>query len=409
MEEHPLRVLMFGWDFPARLSGGLGPACRGITEALSGLGHKVIMVFPRGNPSREPRCGLERNTDREIDARPVPSPLTPYQTPASYRPHPLREAESGGSPAEGDYGPDLLSEVIRFGEEASWLARDLSFDMIHAHDWMTAFAAVRAREASGKPMIFHLHSLEFNRRGEEANGNIFEIERYGMERADHVIAVSAFLKNMIVSRYGIPPEKVSVAYNAADPVEAAKTAPARDHGRKTVLFLGRITHQKGPLFFLEAAARVLRTLPETDFIMAGDGDGLDEARRSAGDLGIAGRIRFTGFLEGDRLEEAFAMSDLYVLTSVSEPFGIAPLEAARHGVPVILSRQSGVAEVLKAAWQVDFWDTEELAQRILDILTDPDRAASLAQAVREEASQIRWDATAERIDGIYRKLEPGIP
>lgn len=400
---------MFGWDFSARLSGGLGPACRGITGALSGLGHEVILVFPRGNPAPDdPRSSAE-DAAREIDARPVPSPLTPYQTPASYRPHPLREAESGDSAAEREYGPDLLSEVIRFGEEASWLARDLSFDMIHAHDWMTAFAAVRAREASGKPLVFHLHSLEFNRRGEEINGNIFEIERYGMEQADHIIAVSAFLKNMIVSRYGIPPEKVTVAYNAADSLQAAETMPARDHGRKTVLFLGRITQQKGPLFFLEAAARVLRDLPETDFILAGDGDGLSEAQQFAKDLGIDRRVRFAGFLDGDRLEAAFAASDLYVLSSVSEPFGIASLEAARHGVPVILSRQSGVAEVLKAAWRVDFWDTQELARKILDVLTDPDRAASLARAVRDEESGIRWDAAAEKIDGIYRQLESEIP
>jgi glycosyltransferase involved in cell wall biosynthesis len=400
---------MFGWDFSARLSGGLGPACRGITGALSGLGHEVILVFPRGNPAPDdPRSSAE-DAAREIDARPVPSPLTPYQTPASYRPHPLREAESGDSAAEREYGPDLLSEVIRFGEEASWLARDLSFDMIHAHDWMTAFAAVRAREASGKPLVFHLHSLEFNRRGEEINGNIFEIERYGMEQADHIIAVSAFLKNMIVSRYGIPPEKVTVAYNAADSLQAAETMPARDHSRKTVLFLGRITQQKGPLFFLEAAARVLRDLPETDFILAGDGDGLSEAQQFAKDLGIDRRVRFAGFLDGDRLEAAFAASDLYVLSSVSEPFGIAPLEAARHGVPVILSRQSGVAEVLKAAWRVDFWDTQELARKILDVLTDPDRAASLARAVRDEESGIRWDAAAEKIDGIYRQLESEIP
>lgn len=402
---------MFGWDFSARLSGGLGPACRGITGALSVLGHDVILVFPRGNPPPEDIRTHEREAAaaREINARPVSSPLTPYQTPASYRPPPLRAAETGDPAAEGEYGPDLLSEVLRFGEEASWLARDLSFDVIHAHDWMTVFAAVRARETSGKPLVFHVHSLEINRRGEDINRNIFEIERYGMERADHIIAVSAFLKNMIVSRCGIPPEKVTVAYNAAESFEAAGPAPPRNGGGKTVLFLGRITHQKGPRYFLDAAARVLRDLPETDFIMAGDGDGLDEARRYAGELGIAARIRFTGFLEEDRLEEVFAVSDLYVLSSASEPFGIVPLEAARRGVPVILSRQSGVAEVLKTAWRVDFWDTEELARKIIDLLTHPDLAASLAQAVREEEAGIRWDATAEKIDGIYRQLETGFP
>ncbi len=392
---------MFGWEFAARLSGGLGPACRGITGALSGLGHEVILVFPRDNPStREPGSG-----GPEIEVRPVPSPLTPYQTPASYRPHPDRREEGLDNPEqEGEYGPDLLSEVIRFGEEAAWLAGDLAFDVIHAHDWMTVFAAVRAREASGKPLVLHLHSLEFNRRGEDANRNICEIERYGMERADHVVAVSAFLKNMIVSRYGIRPEKVTVAYNAAEPTAVETPLPRSRVGGKTVLFLGRITRQKGPRLFLEAAARVLRDLPEAEFIMAGDGDDLESARRAARDLGIDKRVRFTGFLEGAQMEQTFAEADLFVLSSVSEPFGIAPLEAARRGIPVILSRQSGVAEILKTARKVDFWDTEDLARNILDVLTDPDRAASLAMASQDEEAGIRWRTEVEKIDRIYRSL-----
>jgi glycosyltransferase involved in cell wall biosynthesis len=393
---------MFGWEYSARLSGGLGPACRGITEALSVLGHEVILVFPRGlSTSGEALTGGEG-----VDARPVASPLTPYLTPATYRPGPYRHEEEEGEPdLEGTYGPDLLSEVIRFGEEAACLAGDLSFDVIHAHDWMAVFAAVRARETSGKPLVFHLHSLEFNRRGGEVNGNILEIERYGMERADHVVAVSAYVKNMIVSRYGIPPEKVTVAYNAADLPEPAEPVRPRDRrGGKTVLFLGRITHQKGPRHFLEAAARVLRDLPEAEFVLAGDGDGLDDARRAAQDLGIADRVRFAGHLGGRDLEEAFAGSDLYVLSSVSEPFGIAALEAARRGVPVIVPRQSGVAEVLRTARKVDFWDTEEMARSVVDLLTDPDGAHTLAESVQAEEAGIRWSGAAEAIDRIYRRL-----
>lgn len=397
-----MRVLMFGWEFTARSSGGIGPVCRGITEVLSGMGHEVILVFPRSGPASD-TTGFG---GREVEARPVPSPLTPYQTPASYRPPPLREGETDDPALEISYGPDLLSEVIRYGEEASWLARDLVFDVIHAHDWMTAFAAVRARESSGRPLVFHFHSLEFNRRGEDINRNIFEIERYGMERADHIIAVSAFLKSMIVSRYGIPPERVTVVHNAAGPPMEPGPLPDRNRDGKTVLFLGRITYQKGPRFFLEAAGRVLRKMPEATFIMAGDGDGLDDAKRRARDLGIADRVRFPGFLEGSEVENALAGCDLFVLSSVSEPFGIAPLEAARRGIPVIVSRQSGVAEVLKTARQVDFWDTEGLARSILDLLADPAGAAALAESVRAEAEAVRWQAAAETIDGIYRLLHP---
>ncbi|HOI72830.1 MAG TPA: glycosyltransferase family 4 protein [Syntrophales bacterium] len=398
-----MRVLMFGWEFSARSSGGIGPACRGITDALSGMGHEVILVFPRSDTA----SGTGNAGSREMEVRPVPSPLTPYQTPASYLQPPLREEGAADPAPESGYGPDLLSEVIRYGEEASWLARDLAFDVIHAHDWMTAFAAVRARETSGRPLVFHFHSLEFNRRGEDINRNIFEIERYGMERADHVIAVSAFLKNMIVSRYGIPTERVTVAHNAADPGMEEGPFPVRDRDGKTVLFLGRITYQKGPRFFLESAGHVLREMPEATFIMAGDGDGLDDAKRHARDLGIADRVRFPGFLEGREVENALAACDLFVLSSVSEPFGIAPLEAARRGIPVIISRQSGVAEVLKSARQFDFWDTEGLARNILDLLADPAGAAALAESVRTEAEAVRWQAAAEIIDGIYRLLPPG--
>jgi glycosyltransferase involved in cell wall biosynthesis len=228
-----------------------------------------------------------------------------------------------------------------------------------------------------------------------------------MERADHVIAVSAFLKNMIVSRYGIPTERVTVAHNAADPGMEEGPFPVRDRDGKTVLFLGRITYQKGPRFFLESAGHVLREMPEATFIMAGDGDGLDDAKRHARDLGIADRVRFPGFLEGREVENALAACDLFVLSSVSEPFGIAPLEAARRGIPVIISRQSGVAEVLKSARQFDFWDTEGLARNILDLLADPAGAAALAESVRTEAEAVRWQAAAEIIDGIYRLLPPG--
>ncbi len=336
-----MRILMFGWEFPPRMSGGLGTACYGMTAALAGLGHRITFVLPQdGEAGAAPFLDLvsasgvpvsDNDRDdgmetilRRLMLRPLPSLLHPYLDPGHY--HTLYLSERKRFPETARvYGPDLIAEVLRYGRAGGVLARTLSFDVIHAHDWMTVPAALLARRISGRPLVLHIHSLEYDRSGENVNEEICAIEREGVEKADRIIAVSHRTKRMIAERYAIPPEKISVVYNAVTRTEAQQIYRTERPGeRKMVLFLGRITFQKGPDYFVEAAAQVLHVLPDVTFVMAGAGDMMGRMVERVGELGIGDRFHFTGFLQGEEIERIFSLSDLYVMPSVSEPFGISP-------------------------------------------------------------------------------------
>jgi glycosyltransferase involved in cell wall biosynthesis len=421
-----MRILMFGWEFPPRMSGGLGTACYGMTAALAGLGHRITFVLPRDgeagtapfldlvSASGIPVSDADRDDGTEttlsgLALRPLPSLLHPYLDAGRYRALYLSERAKIPNTA-GIYGPDLIAEVIRYGRAGGLLARTSTFDIIHAHDWMTVPAALLARQISGRPLILHIHSLEYDRSGEKVNEPIFAIEREGMEKADRIIAVSHRTKRMIVERYAIPDEKISVVYNAVSRTEARQAYRTERNGeRQMVLFLGRITFQKGPDYFVEAAAQVLHVLPDVTFVMAGAGDMMERMIERAAELGIGDHFHFTGFLQGDEIERIFSLCDLYVMPSVSEPFGISPLEAMSYDVPVILSRQSGVSEILRHALKVDFWDVREIAAKIIAVLQHPVLADHLTEKAREELRKIRWETAAEKIAAIYRDAVPGAP
>ncbi|MHB8907744.1 MAG: glycosyltransferase family 4 protein [Syntrophales bacterium] len=416
----PMRILMFGWEFPPRMSGGLGTACFGITAALAGLGHRITFVLPRpGTASAAPFLDLVSASDiplskgedgeaqqpERLALQPVRSLLHPYLTGEGYRTI-YRSEEKRFPGRTGIYGHDLIAEVIRYGRTGGAVAREHSFDIIHAHDWMTVPAALAARRASGRPLVLHIHSLEYDRSGERVNPEIRAIERDGLEQADRIIAVSHRTKRMIEERYGITPGKIDVVYNAVTRSEAKsiyhieRRRTPRD--RKMVLYLGRITFQKGPDYFIEAAARVLAVLPDVTFVMAGDGNMMEQMIERVGELGIGSRVHFTGFLQGEEIERIFSLSDLYIMPSVSEPFGISPLEAMLYDVPVIISRQSGVAEILQHALKVDFWDVRDIAGKIIAVLKYPALAGEMTERAREELRGIRWEKAAEKIVAIYR-------
>jgi len=402
-----MQVLMFGWEFPPRISGGLGTACFGITQSLTGLGHGVIFVMPccedeipagrRGLPEASgdavPPC-------QGLILRTVHSGLRPYDDRRDLR----------LSNRSGYYGPDLISESRRYGKAAGSIAREHRFDVIHAHDWMTVFAGIEAKAVSGRPLLLHIHSLEFDRSGENINQDIYDIERCGMEAADRVIAVSHYTRRAIIDRYGMDPAKVVVVHNAVIKNDSltADCSP-RDTARKVVLFLGRITFQKGPDYFIEAASMVLRELPEVTFVMAGDGDMMPRMAERVAELGIGGNFRFTGFLTGGEVDRIYADSDLFVMPSVSEPFGITPLEAMCHDVPVIISRQSGVSEILRHVLKVDFWNVRDMADKMIAVLRRPALKADMVEGSREELRQIHWEGTAAKIVNIYRSLLPLFP
>jgi glycosyltransferase involved in cell wall biosynthesis len=424
-----MRVLMFGWEFPPHISGGLGTACYEMTLALVHHGTEVIFVIPRmGGKARDSHVQLVSASQlapsspddtaeaflKRLDIRAVDSILRPYLTDTDYQ-HVLVETEARIASrlgahsileSVGPYGRNLITEVARYSEAAEAIARREHFNVIHAHDWMTFLAAIRAKRVSGKPLVVHVHALESDRSGEKVNPDIFAIEKLGMEAADRVIAVSHYTRNLILEQYGIAPDKVVVVHNAVSRRHVGKTyhLAGRRPG-KTVLFLGRITFQKGPDYFVEAAAKVLEKRPDVTFVMAGAGDMLPRLIERVGQLRIGRHFHFTGFLRGQDVERMYAMSDLYVMPSVSEPFGISPLEAMVYDVPVIVSRHAGVSEVLTHALKVDFWDVEDMAGKILAVLSYPALSREMLRNGRKELKAIRWDVAAERIIGVYNQLQ----
>jgi glycosyltransferase involved in cell wall biosynthesis len=351
-----------------------------------------------------------------LDIRLINSTLRPYLNKGEYersrKRHPdLSSYEKGWMEMEGShvlgtsgpYGPNLIAEVMRYARAAGVIAGDQSFDVIHAHDWMTVFAGLYAKEASGKPLVLHIHSLEFDRSGEYVNQDIYYLERCGMVLCDHVIAVSSYTKNLIIKHYGIDPEKISVVHNAVSRDEAPRVYHwEKDPDKRIVLFLGRVTFQKGPDYFVEAAARVLKEFPEVTFVMAGAGDMVPRMIERVAELHIGKNFHFTGFLQGTEVERMFSMSDMYVMPSVSEPFGISSLEAMVYDVPVIISRQSGAAEILDHVLKVDFWDVDEIANKIIAVLRYPSLVGEIVERSREQLRSVHWEKAAEKIVDVYR-------
>ncbi|MBI1369178.1 MAG: glycosyltransferase [Planctomycetes bacterium] len=306
-------------------------------------------------------------------------------------------------PAGNDYAGNVVDEAQRYAHLALRLARAEHFDVIHAHDWMTYPAALAVAGASGRPLVVHVHSTEFDRSGEHVNQQIYDIERRGMHGAISVVCVSYLTRNICIHRYGVPASKVHVVYNG---IESDAALPPRTGIRKAdriVLFLGRITMQKGPEYFVAAAKKVLDKIDNVKFVMAGSGDMAQQVIAMAAEMDIGHKVLFTGFLRGADVEKVFRMADVYVMPSVSEPFGIAPLEAIRHDVPVIISRNSGVAEVIQHALKVDFWDVDDMADKIIAVLRHPPLSQTMREHADIEARQLTWDGAAHKCMQIYQQ------
>ena len=426
-----MRVLMFGWEFPPHIAGGLGTACYGLTRGLARNSVDVTFVVPKAYGDEDGRFArivnasdvetrfTEDTYSQELQKRlsfiQIDSPLTPYITPEEYAEgetfhhtahHTGRTLWQGRYAFAGAYGPNLMEEVARYAIIAGQLAGDLrdSFDVIHAHDWLTYYAGIAAKRASGKPLVVHIHATEFDRSGEHVNQTVYDIERAGMEAADCVIAVSNLTRRIVIERYGIAPEKVVTVHNAVRFASTPDEEVRRGLDDKIVTFLGRITYQKGPDYFVEAAAKVLARVPNVRFVMAGSGDMMPHVVRRVASLGIADRFHFTGFLRGADVNRMFALSDVYVMPSVSEPFGISPLEAMRANVPVIISKQSGVAEVLDYALKVDYWDVDALADDIHALISYPALAHLFARKGREEVTGLKWNDAAAKVKQVYERV-----
>ena len=428
-----MRVLMFGWEFPPHIAGGLGTACYGMTKGLAHAGVDVLFVMPSASGDEDQSAVRIINasdiavydTCHDVDEflskvqfLRVGSNLHPYIDPTDFTE--LVEEERRNQTEEfkfwfrqkykfsGKYGKNLMEEVSRYAMVAGAIAAEQQFDVIHAHDWLTYLAGIAAKRVSGKPLVIHVHATSFDRgSADNIDTRVYAIEKQGMEEADKVITVSDLTRNIVISKYGIDPAKVVTVHNAVDFSGREKLEVTRGVKDKVVTFLGRITFQKGPEYFIEAAAKVLKVCPETRFVMAGSGDMMNRCIRYVAKLGIADRFYFTGFLRGDDVQKMFALSDVYVMPSVSEPFGISPLEAMKTDVPTIISKQSGVAEVLKYAIKVDFWDVNALADAMYGLLKYPALSRLAAEKGREEVDNLKWDSAAVKVKRVYESAVSG--
>lgn len=427
-----MRVLMFGWEFPPHIAGGLGTACYGIVKGLAYNGVQTLFVMPSASGDED------QSAARIISASDVPvesvgstvdefldkvkfvrigSNMIPYVDPEEF--HEMVESERRLQSENlakcigtkfrfsGRYGSNLMEEVAHYAMVGGTIAMEHKdeFDIIHAHDWLTYLAGIAAKELTGKPLVVHVHATSFDRGTEDQiDSRVYDIEKRGMMAADKVIAVSDLTRNIVINKYGIDPEKVVTVHNAVDFSGRENVKVERGVRDKVVTFLGRITFQKGPEYFIEAAAKVLKRTKGVRFVMAGSGDMMNRCIRHVAKLGISDRFHFTGFLRRAEVQKMFAMSDVYIMPSVSEPFGISPLEAMCSNVPAIISNQSGAAEVLKYAFKVDFWDVDAMADDIYALLKYPALADFAAREGYDEVNRLKWNIATAKLKNIYESV-----
>ena len=424
-------MLMFGWEFPPHISGGLGTASYGLTKGMATLDDlKVIFVVPKAwgdedqsmvrlvGANRIPmslRKVYYKGFRQNLEKIEVSSKIVPYTDPEDFWKMTRSEVsghrlfvqtdDKGMVDFSGRYDGNLLEEIEKYAIIASVIAEENEFDIIHAHDWLAYPAGIAAMEVSGKPLVIHVHATDFDRSGGSVNPDVYQIEKRGMEAASKIITVSNLTREIVIHKYFINPCKVETVYNAVEPVKISERLMInKGFDEKVVTFLGRITHQKGPEYFIEAAHKVLQVMDNVRFVMAGSGDMMERMMRRAAALKITDRLHFTGFLKGADVFTLLDLSDVYIMPSVSEPFGISPLEAMQSNVPVIISKQSGVAEILTHAVKTDFWDIDAMADSIYGILNYPALANLFIKKGKEEVIQLKWDNSARHVRDIYYRV-----
>ncbi len=426
------KVLMLGWEFPPVINGGLGVACHDLCIALSKYAN-VTMIIPKSNPDFVVKnlnlIGLntiDAKTLRNIghadsykkvkQVHFINTHLNPYYN-GNLEPHHdlhnlssqyLKTIKVGEDLVEifqidDLYGGDVIEKVTVFGKLAAKLALSLDFDVIHAHDWMTMIAGMEIKAKTGKPLVMHIHSLEVDRGGPHSKGWVYQVEKRGMEYADILMPVSNFTGHVIHDYYQIPWTKILPVHNGIRPVEPFKSEPM--FKEKMVLFVGRLTRQKGPEFFVDIAERVLEKDQNVRFVMAGTGEYFNPLLERAAQRGIAHRFHLTGFLNLDKVRKLLSIADVYVMPSLSEPFGLSAVEAVQFGIPAVISKQSGVAEVLHGSLKFDYWDINRAAGYILSLLHDPVLAENVKSDAFKDLVNISWDHSAKKVIEGYQKYQ----
>ena len=416
-----MKALMFGWEFPPHILGGLGTASFGLTKGMAENGDmdiSFVIPKPHGDEDKSfARIIGAGNTPiawRDTDWDYVQSRIGNVMDPQLYfdlRSHIYADFnymnvnDLGCIEFSGRYPDNLLEEINNYSIVAGVIARTLDFDIIHSHDWLTYPAGIHAKQVSGKPLVIHVHATDFDRSRGNVNPTVFGIEKDGMTNADHIITVSNLTRRTVIEKYGIAPAKVTTVHNAVEPLsEELKNVESHQMKEKVVTFLGRITMQKGPEYFVEAAAKVLQKVHNVRFVMAGSGDMMEKMIDLAAQKDISDRFHFPGFQKGKQVYEMLKTSDVYIMPSVSEPFGISPLEAMQMGVPSIISKQSGCAEILNNVIKTDFWDIDAMADAIYSIISYPAMYNQLHDEGLREVNEIQWKKAGKKVIDIYNQL-----
>ncbi len=417
-----MKALMFGWEFPPHILGGLGTASYGLTKGMA-LQPDMDITFVMPRPSGDEDQSFAKIIGachtpivwKDVDWEYAQKRLSKYMDPQEY--YNMRDNiyadfsymhtnDLGAIDFSGKYPENLLEEINNYSIMAGVIARTHKYDIIHSHDWLTYPAGLHAKTVLGVPLVLHVHATDFDRSRGKVNPQVYAIEKNGMDHADHIICVSELTRRIVIDKYYQDPAKVTTVHNAVEPlspeIEAIKVHKMEND--KIVTFLGRITMQKGPEYFVEAAARVLEHSKNIRFVMAGSGDMYERMVLLASERGISDRFHFTGFLRGKQVYEMLKMSDVYVMPSVSEPFGISPLEAMQCGIPTVISKQSGCAEILTNAIKIDYWDVDAMASMIHSICTYPALADYMGREGEEEVGEIKWEYAGQKVRNIYNNL-----
>lgn len=399
-----MKVLTFGWDYPPVKSGGLGVACQGLLEHLIALDVEVIFVLPRAQEICFPGRYIFADTERRLDHSAMYAPAIPYAK--AHTVIKTIETRGGKSTIQSHL---LIDEVYEYARRAAIIAAEEEYDIIHAHDWVSYLAGVTAKRISGKPLVLHVHATSYDQAGgDSVDPSIYEIERAAFSEADRVITVSNYTKRIIAEKHQVDQDKIDVVYNGSTPPPIGELVPTfealRQQGKKIVLYHGRVTIQKGPDYFIRAARRVVDVDPQVMFVLSGWGDMVEEMMQLTGALGLSGNVIFAGALWGEDRDRIYQNADLFVMPSVSEPFGLVALEALHLGTPVLISKQSGVTEVLKHALKADFWDVDELANKILAAVHYEPLNRQLVEYGQAEVRSLTWQKAAREVRSLYEKI-----
>ncbi len=420
------KILMLGWEFPPIINGGLGVACHDLSSAMSELAN-ITMVVPKSSPDFKMKnmnlVGINNmdvhTFEKHFSNNQQPLPFTFHSIPFDLDPYYMEKTSSGSQyhvPSDSMtgkqtleafnidnlYGGDVIKKVHQFADITSSVASTMDFDIIHAHDWMTMLAGIKIKQQTGKPLVMHIHSLEVDRSGEQSKGWVYELEKNGMEYADLLMPVSNFTANNIQQYYGVSKNKMAVIHNGSNVVKPFKSE--RKFKEKIVLFVGRLTRQKGPEKFLDIASKVLEKDPNVRFVMAGVGDYFKTLLEQSSYKNIGNRFHMTGFLNLEKLRYLFSVSDVYCMPSLSEPFGLSAIEAAQFGIPCVISKQSGVAEVLSGSLKFDFWDINKAAEYILNLLNDTVLRKKVVKDAASNLDNISWNLSAQKVVNAYRSI-----